>query len=98
MPGVPDRGGWSGLEPGAGGVVEDGQHGTVAATDNDTGFLFARVFSGSDGARALEHLRALTLDRALGPESSPDALRHLEGQRCLVRHILALVARGRAGG
>ncbi|EKV27054.1 hypothetical protein C882_1983 [Caenispirillum salinarum AK4] len=97
MPGVPDREGWSGLDPGAGGAVEDGRQNAVAAKEDDTGFLFARVFSGGDGARALEHLRALTLDRALGPEASPDALRHLEGQRCLVRHILALVARGRAG-
>lgn len=96
MPGAPGRDGWSGLEPGTGGMVADGRS-AVAAGDDDTGFLFARVFSGDDGARVLAYLRAQTLDRALGPEASPDALRHLEGQRCLVRHILALVARGRAG-
>jgi hypothetical protein len=94
IPAAPEREGWSGLEPGAGGAIEDGSD----APENETGFLFARVFSGSDGDRALRHLRALTLDRALGPEASPEALRHLEGQRALVRHILALVVRGRAGG
>lgn len=56
---------------------------------------FARCFAGAEGARALAHLRGLTLDRALGPESSEAALRHLEGQRRLVIHIAALIDRGR---
>ena len=58
---------------------------------------FARCFQGGDGARALAHLRGLTLDRALGPQASDAQLRHLEGQRALVSTILALVARGRSG-
>lgn len=86
--------GWDGLEPGAGG--ED--RATLSQAETETGFLFARVFAGPDGTRALDYLRALTLDRALGPEASPDALRHLEGQRCLVRHLLGLIERGRRGG
>lgn len=57
---------------------------------------FARCFSGDDGARALAHLRAVTLDRAAGPGASDAALRHLDGQRCLVLHIQSLIDRDRA--
>lgn len=59
--------------------------------------VFARCFAGADGAAALAHLKALTLDRYLGPEAPDGALRHLEGQRALVAHVLGLVERGRAG-
>jgi len=65
--------------------------------DDDTPALFARVFRGGDGDRALAVLRAATLERALGPDSSDAALRDLEGRRRLVTWILALVERGRAG-
>lgn len=85
---LPD--GWDGLDPGAGGA------GPPAEPD-DAAQVFARVFRGDDGRRALGVLRALTLDRALGPDAPPEALRHLEGQRALVLHLLALVERGRAG-
>jgi hypothetical protein len=57
----------------------------------------ARVFGSADGAAVLAHLRKMTLDRCLGPESGEPALRHLEGQRHLVLHLLALAARGRDG-
>ncbi len=56
----------------------------------------ARVFSGADGERIARYLRAVTLERALGPDAAVAQLRHLEGQRQLVRHILALAERGRA--
>ena len=56
---------------------------------------FAKCFAGSQGARALAHLRSLTLDRHLGPGAGDAALRHLEGQRHLVAYILAMVERGR---
>ncbi len=55
---------------------------------------FARCFAGPDGQRVLATLRAMTLDRALGPDAPEAALRHLEGQRQLVAVILALTARG----
>ena len=58
---------------------------------------FVRAFSGADGQLALAHLRALTLERCLGPDASDSALRSLEGQRLLVAHILSLVERGRDG-
>ncbi|MGQ9370999.1 Bbp19 family protein [Azospirillum sp. ST 5-10] len=61
---------------------------------DDPAPCFARCFAGADGARALAVLRAMTLERALGPDVPDAALRHLEGQRQLVATILALVARG----
>ncbi len=56
--------------------------------------LAVRCFRGQDGRRFLAYLRALTLDRALGPEASDAVLRHVEGQRQLVRHIYNLTAAG----
>lgn len=56
----------------------------------------ARIFSGADGEQLARYLRAITLDRALGPDATIAQLRHLEGQRQLVRHVLALAERGRA--
>jgi len=67
------------------------------AADADPAPSFARCFAGRDGERVLAVLRAMTLDRALGPDAPEAALRHLEGQRQLVATVLALVARGRAG-
>ncbi|SEH45235.1 hypothetical protein [Magnetospirillum fulvum] len=57
----------------------------------------ARLFATPEGEALLAHLRKLTLERCLGPQSGESALRHLEGQRHLVLHLLSLVARGRAG-
>jgi hypothetical protein len=56
----------------------------------------ARALSGADGEKLAQYLRALTLERALGPDAPIAQLRHLEGQRQLVRHLLALAERGRA--
>ena len=58
----------------------------------------ARLFASADGEAVLQHLKEITLDRCLAPESGDAALRHLEGQRHLVLHLLSLAARGRAGG
>lgn len=66
-----------------------------ARADDDPAPSFAGCFGGPDGARVLGVLRAMTVERTLGPEASDAALRHLEGQRQLVATILALVARGR---
>lgn len=58
----------------------------------------ARCFRGADGDKVLAYLRAITLERALGPGAPDTLLRHLEGQRQLVAHIARLVTRGRDGG
>lgn len=87
-----ERAGWDWLEaPSPAGPVP------AVAAETDPAPSFARCFAGGDGARVLAVLRAMTLDRALGPDAPEAALRHLEGQRQLVATILALVARGRAG-
>ena len=70
---------------------------TAAPAADDPAPSFARCFAGPDGARVLDVLRAMTIERTLGPEVPEAALRHLEGQRQLVATILALVARGRDG-
>ncbi|MEI6987319.1 MAG: hypothetical protein WCK65_14450 [Rhodospirillaceae bacterium] len=69
----------------------------VVPGSNDLATAFARCFGDEDGQRVLGHLRALTLERTLGPDAPDNALRHLEGQRQLVLAIQTLVARGRAG-
>jgi len=84
-------------EPGTGwrwfeetGPAGDGQPGIEIS--------FARCFDHADGRRVLDHLRAMTTERVLGPDASDAALRHLEGQRSLVAMIAGLAVRGRAGG
>ncbi len=86
-----ERAGWDWLEA----LPSDGPD--IAEVPTDPAPSFARCFAGADGLRVLALLRAMTLDRALGPDAPEAALRHLEGQRQLVAAILALVARGRSG-
>ena len=57
----------------------------------------ARCFRGADGAALLAYLHAATTGRALGPDAPDTALRHLEGQRHLVRHLCHMIDLGRAG-
>ncbi len=63
--------------------------------DAEIARAFARAFAGPDGEKAVAYLRAITMERALGPRASDAMLRHLEGQRQLVAHILGLIERGR---
>lgn len=53
---------------------------------------FAKCFTTREGRIVLSHLYRMTLERTLGPDSSSDELRHLEGQRHLVGYISALAA------
>ena len=55
---------------------------------------FARCLTGGDGRVVLEHLRRTVLERRLPPNASDAELRHLEGQRYAVAHIVAMVERG----
>lgn len=56
--------------------------------------LFARVFGTDDGRRVLRCLRRMTIDVPVN-WGEPDArLRHMEGQRALVRDIFFLVEAG----
>lgn len=57
----------------------------------------ARCFASATGLRVLDHLRQITFERRLAPDCGEAELRHLEGQRFLLAHLLALQARGAAG-
>ncbi|MBR5625525.1 MAG: hypothetical protein IKW67_01980 [Alphaproteobacteria bacterium] len=56
---------------------------------------YARTFGTASGKRVLEHLRQITIERALGPDVSDSQLRFVEGQRSLIHQIESLVSRGR---
>ena len=85
--------GWGWFETGAD-LSTDGP----PEAGRDLALAAARCFRDADGEKVLAYLRALTLGRALGPGASDTLLRHLEGQRQLVAHIVRLVQRGRDGG
>ena len=82
--------GWDWFEAAAG-SPDDAE--AEEETDAELARAFARCFRGSHGQCVLRHLRALTLNRALGPESPDSLLRYVEGQRRLVVYICALVER-----
>ena len=66
--------------------------------DRTLSSAFTRCFQCRDGETVLAYLRAITLGRALGPGAGDALLRHLEGQRQLVAHIIQLIQRGQDGG
>jgi len=69
----------------------------MPAQAEDIAAVFARCFRGTDGERALAHLRRLTIERRLAPDCGEGELRHLEGQRHLVAYLAQLIERGRLG-
>lgn len=86
-------GGWQWFEaPAAIAEEPDG----AGAAEPSLAVAFARCFSTPEGRQVLKHLRGWTLDRAVGPSASDAHLRHLEGQRQLVTHVLMLIAQGAA--
>lgn len=62
---------------------------------DDLARAFARTFSGPHGEAVLAHLRAITIERRLGPDAGDALLRFVEGQRALVATVEALIRRGR---
>lgn len=65
---------------------------TSQMTDAEIRASYARCFTTREGRIVLSHLYRMTLGRTLGPDSTSDELRHLEGQRQLVGYISALAA------
>ncbi|GAB6052880.1 hypothetical protein JCM17960_17000 [Magnetospira thiophila] len=63
----------------------------------DLALSCARCFGSRDGQRVLAHLRAVTIDRTLGPTVDSATLRHMEGQRHLVSYLMTLMKRGQEG-
>lgn len=56
----------------------------------------AACFAGRDGDLLLRHLQRAFLDRRMPPSASDAELRHAEGQRSVVAHLVTLIERGRA--
>jgi len=56
--------------------------------------IAARLFQTHEGSYLLDYLRAITIERTLGPESSDTLLRHMEGQRQLVAMLTKMVEHG----
>jgi len=61
--------------------------------DEEIRAAFAKCFKTGEGMVVLSFLRRLTVERYLGPDASSDELRHLEGQRHLVKLIEKLGGR-----
>lgn len=61
--------------------------------DEEIRTAFAKCFKTGEGMIVLSFLRRLTVERYLGPDASGDELRHLEGQRHLVKQIEKLSGR-----
>lgn len=64
------------------------------AKPDDTARNYVRTFGSPAGQQALDDLRRRFLDREIGPEGSDAALRHHEGARSVVRHILNMIEVG----
>jgi len=56
--------------------------------------IASRIFQSHEGRYLLDYLRAITIERTLGPDASDSLLRHLEGQRQLVAMLTKMVERG----
>lgn len=92
-----ERKGWSWFERDASGADDGAEDFGLPDAGRELRVAYARCFDGPDGEKVLNHLRALTLERALGPDVNAQTLRHMEGQRQLVVYILAQLERGRHG-
>lgn len=56
---------------------------------------FARCFSSTEAQMVIDHLTKVILERRLSAGCSNAELRHLEGQRFAIAHIVAMIERGR---
>lgn len=66
------------------------QYDTRQMSDSEIKEAFVKCFNTREGRITLSFLKRITLGRYLGPDNSPEALRHLEGQRHLVSYIASL--------
>jgi hypothetical protein len=56
--------------------------------------IAARLFQSTEGQYLIDFLRAITIERTLGPDAPGAQLRHLEGQRQLIATLTNLINRG----
>ncbi len=84
---APESPGWAWLEPTS----------TGAGIAPELCRAAASCLGTPNGRLLLRHLRQSFLDRRLPPSASGAELRHVEGQRSVVAHLLRLIERGRDG-
>ncbi|MGH6896413.1 MAG: hypothetical protein ACREJ5_07685 [Geminicoccaceae bacterium] len=77
-------------------ATDDAAPASSGPEDHELCRAFAHCFAGAAGRMVLDHLRRVILERRLPPNASDAELRHLEGQRHAVAHIVAMVERGSA--
>jgi hypothetical protein len=88
LTGDPELVGWAWFEAHGGAPIDPAETELCSA--------FARCFAGSDGRLIVDYLKRVILDRRLPPSATDAELRHLEGQRGAIAHLLAMVERGRS--
>lgn len=91
-----DFDGWAWFQSETAGAAQSLTRESLAEKDELPG-MAARCFRDGDGEQLITHLRRITVERCLAPGVSDSILRHLEGQRHLVRYLEMLIAKGRAG-
>lgn len=65
--------------------------------DKELQLAYARAFRGQGGAAVLASLKAMAhLDSTVTPAHSTETLWFVEGQRSVVKHILAMINRAKA--
>ena len=92
-----DDSGWAWFEEASKRLTPEAAQPFTPGADQTLASACTRCFRGRDGETVLAYLRAITLGRALGPGAGDALLRHLEGQRQLVAHIIQLIQRGQGG-
>lgn len=58
---------------------------------------YARTFQTPSGKAVLQHMRKITIERALGPNATDNELRWAEANRAFVRQIESWIAQGIKG-
>jgi hypothetical protein len=67
----------------------------TALNQDDVCRSAATCFDTAQGQLVLRHLRRVFLDRRMASSCSDAELRHVEGQRSVVSHLLNLIQRGK---
>ena len=75
------------LQPDSGWAWFDGTGVPESSQDSMIRDCFVKAFTTANGRLALAHLRAITIEQSATPQCSDAMLRHLEGQRHIVRMI-----------
>ena len=78
------------------GWFDSGIHDEAETEDHELCRSFARCFKNADGDLVIRHLKRVFLDRRLAATATDAELRHVEGQRSAIAHVISMVERGRS--